>query len=348
MRPRPCNRRPGANNRGATLKTLILTLLVLLAPLGAQAACVGRNLLDSLSAPERQSIDAAVAAQPFPSGNHWRATRGDSVIDVFGTFHLYDPRMEDVMKRIAPFFETADAVYLEATTTEIERLQAETSRDPTLIFIPNGTPTLPERLPEADWQALKAELTARGLPPFIASKFRAWYVMILLGMPPCAMPDLATASNGLDKLIETRARAAGVDVRPLEAYDTLFRIFGALTPEDEIGLLRATLATTHLSEDMFFTLGDTYFSGDHRLIWELSAHLMQQVPGMSDAAAQEDIAVMEDLLLTRRNRAWLDVILPAAEGRRIAVAVGAAHLSGHAGVLNLLAEAGFTLEPAPF
>jgi hypothetical protein len=341
----PSDRREQA---GPDVKNLVLTLLLLLAPLSVRAACIGSNLLDSLDPADRRQIDAAVAAQPFPSGNHWRATRGDSVIDVFGTFHIYDPRMDDAMKRIAPFFETAGAVYLEATTADIERLQAETTRNPGLVFIPNGTPTLPERLPEADWQRLKAELAARGIPPFIASKFRAWYVMILLGMPPCAMPELAAGSDGLDRMIELRARAAGVDVLPLEAHDTLFRVFGAISPEDEVGLLRATLATTHLSEDMFFTLGETYFSGEHRLIWELSSYLMQQSPDTPAQEALADIAVLEDLLLTRRNRAWLDVILPAAEGRRIAVAVGAAHLSGHTGLLNLLAEAGFSLEPAPF
>ena len=83
-------------------------------------------------------------------------------------------------------------------------------------------------------------------------------------------------------------------------------------------------------------------------IWELSRVVGRNIPGLTAEQADADFAKMEEILLTSRNRAWIDVILPAAEGRRIVVAVGAAHLSGRDGVLNLLAQKGYALEPAPF
>ena len=330
------------------MKHLFLVLALALCPHAAAAACAGSNLLETLEGDQLAEINAAVEASPYPRGNHWRATRGDSVIDVFGTFHAYDPRFEDVMKRIAPFIETAAAVYAEATEEELGQLQSEMSRNPALFMIGPGEPTLPERLPEAEWQRLKDELSARGLPPFIASKFQSWYVMMMLGIPPCAMTDLASGAEGLDKMILERADAAGVPTEALEPYDTLFRVFGTLKDEDDLGLIRAAIAMTDRSEDMYHTLTESYFSQDHRAIWELSRVVGRNIPGLTAEQADADFAKMEEILLTSRNRAWIDVILPAAEGRRIVVAVGAAHLSGRDGVLNLLAQKGYALEPAPF
>ena len=56
--------------------------------------------MDALTPIDAAALDSAVAGQPFPVGNHWRATRGDAIVDVFGTFHVYDARMEDTAERM--------------------------------------------------------------------------------------------------------------------------------------------------------------------------------------------------------------------------------------------------------
>ena len=67
-------------------------------------------------------------------------------------------------------------------------------------------------------------------------------------------------------------------------------------------------------------------------------------PGMDPAQAARDIALMESALITDRNRAWIPVILAAAEKGPVVAAFGALHLAGDQGVLNLLAQEGFTLD----
>ena len=58
-------------------------------------------------------------------------------------------------------------------------------------------------------------------------------------------------------------------------------------------------------------------------------------------------AVFDEVLLKRRNHAWMPRIL-SREEEQLVVAVGALHLSGEEGVLNLLAQAGYALTRAPF
>lgn len=323
-------------------------LAALTAGFPAQAACVGANLLETLPQDDRAALDAAVAASPYADGNHWRATGGTSVIDIFGTFHLYDPRMDEVMDRIAPFVETADALLVEATDAELKQIETEITRRPELLFIGPGEQTLPERLDEAEWQNLSDELKLRGMAPFIASKFQPWYLTVLLAIPSCAVEQFATQADGLDKLMTMRAEAAGVPVSALEPYDTLFRMFDELGEAQELDMLRTSIAMASQAEDMFATMTEAYFAGQHRLIWEYSRQTAADAPGMTPERAARDFALMEDILLTRRNLAWIDKIEPAAENKRIVVAVGAAHLSGETGLLNLLAEKGYTLTREPF
>ncbi len=43
--------------------------------LPAGAECLGMNILDTMPAAERQGIESAADAVPFPRGNFWTATR---------------------------------------------------------------------------------------------------------------------------------------------------------------------------------------------------------------------------------------------------------------------------------
>ena len=60
---------------------------------------------------------------------------------------------------------------------------------------------------------------------------------------------------------------------------------------------------------------------------------------------KEDLGKYEDDLLVNRNKNWIPKIAELAGQERIFIAVGAAHLGGENGVINLLRKAGFTVEP---
>lgn len=330
------------------LAPLALGLVALIAPLGpAHAACAGQDLMAGLPAAERAALDAAVGRSPYAEGNHWIARRGQTEIALIGTYHLYDPAMEAIAARLAPAIAGAEVLYVEATDAEVQKLQSEVARDPSRLFLTAG-PTLPEALPAADWDRLSAEFTARGIPPFMGAKFRPWYVAVLLALPPCLTEGGATPRQGLDRLLIDAATVSGVPVRPLEPWDTALTLFDGLPFDRQIDMLQASLPMAGQAEDALATLAAAWLREEHRLVWEYARHVAAQAPGADLAALAADFAVMEEALLARRNRAWMDVLLPAAEGRRIAVAVGAAHLSGEAGLLPLLSGAGFTLERRPF
>lgn len=331
---------------------LALTLALLLAGLvasgaSARAGCAGQDLLPALPAADRQALGVAVGPSPFAEGNHWLARKGATEIALIGTYHLYDPRMEALTERLGPVIDGAEILFLEATDAEIAMLEQNIARDPSRLFLTDG-PTLPEALPEADWQRLAEEFRAREIPPFLGAKFRPWYVAVLLALPACLTEGGQPPREGLDRLLMDRAAEAGVPTRALEPWDTALGIFDSLSFDRQIDMLRASLPLAGQAEDALATMAEAWFREEHRLIWEYSRFVAMSLPGADAERLAEDFAVMEEALLSARNRAWLEVLLPAAEGRRVAVAVGAAHLSGREGVLQLLADRGFELERRPF
>ena len=58
-----------------------------------------------------------------------------------------------------------------------------------------------------------------------------------------------------------------------------------------------------------------------------------------------DIAGSEDVLLFNRNRNWIPVMETAMKGSKIFFAVGAGHLAGNQGVINLLRSKGYSVKP---
>lgn len=314
-----------------------------LAALPSQAACVGRDLFADMDPARKAEIEAATAAIPFAKGNFWRATRGDEVITLAGTYHFDDPRHDAAMATLDPLIKGATTVLVEASPEAEKQLKADIAKDPGVMVITTG-PTLNQQLPPEVWEDLSAAMTARGIPPFMTAKFQPWYVLTMLSIPPCAMAGMTEEPDGLDRRIIRVAEGAGIPVQSLEPYDTLFRIFGSLTKDELTEMLVSTLAIEPQSEDYFTTLVDSYFTGESRKAWELMRFISYDLPGYTRAQVDEEFAKMEELVAASRNRAWIPVLTEASAKGPVFAAFGALHLSGEDGVLNLLKKEGFTVE----
>lgn len=330
--------------RPASLLVCGMLLVLLAAPLSA--ACTGKDLRSSLTASEVQDLSEGLANRPYATGNHWRATRGRDVLHLIGTIHLHDPRLSDPIRRLTPIIENAERVLLEMTAQERNAMQTALARDPKLLVLENAS--LPDLLPEEDWNRFSSAMQARGIPPFIAARFRPWYVSMLLAVPPCLAASLAEHS-GLDARIETIATSAGISVQALEAFDTGFRAFEDIPLSQQIDMLRASMTDPTASEDLFATVVASYIEEAHAESWLLAQVLAPRFATLGPEA-QAAFDNLSKSLLDARNRNWIPVILQAlAETDGVVVAAfGAGHLSGDAGVLSLLQAEGFRLENLPF
>lgn len=330
------------------LRHTLAALALLLAPAAAQAAagCAGRNLLDDLPPETVAALDAAVDAAPYGRGNLWRATKDGQTVTLLGTYHLDDPRHEAIVQAVEPALRNAARLLVEAGPEEEKALMALMARDPSSFLAPEGE-SLRDLMTDDEWAQLSAALAARGTPVFMATRLRPWYVNMLLAVPPCAF-DALKARQGLDRRLIEIAAQAQVPVQGLEPYDTALRLFDAMAPEAQVGMIRTTLALDDIAEDQMTTLAAAYFAEDSRVIWELQRIISLSVPGATPEQVDAELALLEDSLMTGRNREWVPIIEEAAAKGPVVVAFGALHLSGANGVLALMAANGWTMERLPF
>ena len=78
-------------------------------------------------------------------------------------------------------------------------------------------------------------------------------------------------------------------------------------------------------------------------------YVRQDLDGIQALSNKDDPGMDEymDLLLYGRNRKWVKELVTLLPQKSLLVAVGAAHLPGPEGVIQLLKKEGFTVEPVP-
>lgn len=315
------------------------------------AACAGRDLLAEVPAADLAEIRARADAAPYSRGILWQATKGDQRIVIAGTYHFGDRRHDATLTRLGPEIARAATVLVEAGPDEEKQLEEALRADPTLMSDPTG-PTLPERLDAADWKRLSEAMEARGIPTAVASKLRPWYVATMLGLSPCMLQQAAAglADKGLDYMVIGAAGDAGVPVRALEPWDTLFSVFAGMTPGDEVDMIRSALPQAEEADDYAFTLTEAYFAGDVWLLWEFGRYDAYRRSGLSRAEVDKMMDLTQRQLMDNRNRAWIAPLTEAAaeaarQHKQVVAAFGALHLPGEQGVLRLLENGGWAVTP---
>ncbi len=317
----------------------IAAVVFVLAGTAAQARCVGPNLIETLSPADNAELAEAVAEHPYPEGNLWRAEKSGATVYVVGTVHIPDPRLDPIFATAAPWVDMADILILEATSDMQAEMQRRMAEQPEIAFLTEG-PTLIDLLGNDLWAQLSEDLRARGIPPFMAAKFRPWLLAMTLAIPACATEALLDGEMGLDARLETRARTGGVPIAALDDLDSLIDLLGGGDIDEQIEMLRLFLMTDLDQSAIFATTLDSYFTGRHRELWEFN-RLMSAETGPDQA--DQTFATMEERLLLGRNRDWADELPALVGGRDAVLAIGAAHLSGETGVLRTLERLGYRL-----
>lgn len=333
--------------RTALLAPLCLALGLTL-PATAQETqgtnCGGADLIDALDPGTRKKLEREAAAMPHSEGIHWQATRGDTVIDIFGTYH-FEHRLTDAhLQRLEPMITAADKIYLEVSTKDQTAMQRAMAENPSLMFITEG-PTLPDLLGEEDWQRYRDEMQARMIPGFMAAKFKPLWAGMMLGIGPCEAQAGAFEAKGIDMLVGERAEEAGTPSRSLEDFEDLLTLLDSFPMDDQIEMIRMSLAWPGDMNDLSYTIRERYLSEEIALTLAFSRYVSEEFGGEAGA---EGFAMVEDLLLEKRNQSWIERLdAQVTPGDHVLIAVGAGHLPGDVGILRLLEQAGYTVSRVP-
>ena len=136
--------------------------------------------------------------------------------------------------------------------------------------------------------------------------------------------------------LEKIAKENELEIEGLESIEEQMAIFDNMTMEDQVEMVMSGIRSSEDSQLLMEQLQESYLSQDIDAIYKFME---------SDSSSMMNY---EDDLLHNRNERWIPLIKKHVKKKRCFIAVGAAHLGGERGVINLLREEGYTVTPVKF
>ncbi len=275
--------------------------------------------------------DQEAAREAGGAGPVWevRPAEGHGVLYLAGSIHL----LRDEDHPLPPAFDAAygasEVLLMEVSPEEAAGAQALSLRRGTY---PDGE-SIRDDLSGAAYRKLQRYLEASGLPadsmdgarPWMASMMISLTEMIQLG----ARPEL-----GVDTHFEMKATADGRTIKGLETGAFQIGLFADLGDEEAEAMLLMTLEEMGRIEEEFAAMVDAWRDGDAEALRELVHGSMTEIPELHKAMFDD------------RNARWIETFAEGLEaGEKVMAIVGAGHLVGDAGVVALLRERGYSVQP---
>lgn len=271
--------------------------------------------------------EAFAASYPNSDALLWRVTAGDggAVSHVFGTIHSDDPRVLQLKPAVQAALDGSERLVLEIVVTPEGMLDMMA-----LLYRRDGS-ELKKDLPAPLYARTLAVFKERGLEESWVNRLTIWGAAVNFMIPQ---------SSGMVLDMQLQALMQGRDkpVYALETVESQLAVFSELDKKSQIRMLSIALDELGRLEQTTEQLIRYYLRED-----------LAAIAGMErEFHTGENRAFMErlmDRLVDQRNRRMTQAMLEHLRAGRSFVAIGALHLPGEQGIINLLQKAGYRVEP---
>jgi hypothetical protein len=306
-------------------------------------ACTGHDLLAQIEVEKPQTyarLEAEAAAVLNGSNLLWKVEKpGVEPSWLFGTMHLTDPRVTDLTDAARTAYESAGTVVIETIDVlDQAKMMAAMLQRPDLMMYTDGS-TLTSSLTPEKARIIEDALAARGIPPASVRKMKPWMLAAVLSIPACETARKAAGMQMLDVKLAEDAKADGKPVEGLETMIDQLDAMASLPLEFHIDGLIATLDLGNRIDDVFETMIILYEREQTGMIWPLFRAVLPE----GDAAGYESF---ETVMIDSRNETMRRNAIPFLDAGGAFIAVGALHLPGERGLVEMLRVSGYTLSPA--
>jgi uncharacterized protein len=245
---------------------------------------------------------------------------------IYGTMHIVCEESSKLSEGLKTAIKNSTRVFFEIDMDDINEIMGALK----YARMNNGlkindliTPVEYERLEEYFKQnksPVPLAMMARFKPYFISS-------VISAGLMQCEK------NSSIEQMIMTEAQKGDKPVSGLETMEFQASLFDSVPYEKQARDLM-----------MYVDSIDSYKKTTLELV---SLYKKQDIEAMDSVIVKSDpgMAQFMDLLLYNRNLRWADQIMGEVFDTPAIFAVGAGHLGGEKGVINLLKKKGFTLKP---
>jgi len=245
---------------------------------------------------------------------------------LLGTIHSEDPRVlefsEDFLLKLRN-----NNVFAMEMVPDLPNLARLTE----YMHYPPGQ-TLESVLGSERFSALVTALAAYKVPIEFIKRMKPWAAMMTLSTPP---PETGFF---MDLSLSLRASGNGLRIVGLETLEQQLSFLQDMPLSMQLNLLDQAIAESGQVREAHDQMVDAYLENNLVHLQALSESELQ-------AVGAEERKYFFEMGIIARNQRMLESLLPLLKNNRVFVAVGALHLPGDKGLLSLLRQHGYQLEP---
>lgn len=266
----------------------------------------------------------------YAEGSHhvfWEVKGRNNTVYLLGSVHMLKPDDSALPPEVLRAYEQSGSLVMELDLNSVDSEELLGSGVESTM-LPEGQ-SLSDVLGPDLYASLVEHSKALGLEPEIMDHFQPWFAALLLEQTALGKAGLE-AGAGIDEQFAQRAREDEKPIIGLETVEQQLGFFAHLSLEQQRQYLQATLKDLNTEGSDAAVMVRAWQHGD---TGELE-RLMRK-----ESASNPELFRM---LTTDRNRTWLPKIVALLhEDHDYLVIVGALHLVGDDGLVELLKHQGF-------
>ena len=274
----------------------------------------------------------AVSGQPSLQEKSflWKVRSEKNSIYILGSIHFLKKESYPLKQSIEQAFDAVSKLVLEI---DLQSATPEKTRQVTLEkgLFRDGT-TLQQNVDKETYALTERRARELGIDLRAMNPLKPW--LVALTLTTMKLQKLGFDPNyGVDRYLTERAKRSGKSTGGLESLEFQIDLLDGLSRRDQEMMLRETLKELDQLDKGVEQLVQSWTKGEVGPVEEWLLAGMREYP---------EVHVK---VIVERNRRWLPQIEKMiAQGENAIVVVGAAHLVGREGVIELLKQRGYTVE----
>ena len=244
---------------------------------------------------------------------------------LFGTFHLICKDDIPFGEQLNKAIKSTDEIYM-----EMDMDDPATMMGGLLLMNMRGDSTLKKLYKDEEYKKVEKFFNdSLHIPIGMFQKMKPFFLMAMLypKMLPCK------TMSGVETELMKLAKENKKEIKGLETMAFQAAVFDSIPYTQQAKELLKTIDSLEAYKKYFDTMVRVYKS--------------QQLNKIEDLFSKSEFGMQDnqDILLDNRNKNWVNQLNVILKKESVFIAVGAGHLVGNMGLINLLRKEGYTLRP---
>lgn len=260
----------------------------------------------------------------------WKVKSKENTVYILGSIHFMKKEHYPLDKKIEDAFDKSDVLAVEANINDIGRIDIQKVLNK--AFYANND-SLEKHISENTFQLLKTKFENHGFPIWIINKQKPWFLALTLA-------SLELIKNGYDPKygldMYFLSRANNKKIKELESIDYQINLLSEFSDaEQEAFLLYSIKNSENLSKDID-DIVKAWKQGNIHALESVIMNSFKNYGGMT--------SIYEKLIDERNEKMALRIEKYLESNESHFVIVGAGHLVGRKGIIEILKNKGYKIE----